>query len=257
MELSDRTISQRKTVPHTTNLINAAQISSIRYAATRPAISKETSPVLGAPALFWIFVIGSIAGLAIEVVFHAIIFGGYESRAGLVWGPFSPIYGVGAVVLTIVASRFSQTNAIAVFLIAAFAGSAVEFATSWGMEVFFGAIAWDYSGTFGNIDGRVNLAFAIMWGALGLGWTRLVMPMLARSVGRIDWKRTSVRIISATCAVLMMVNIVITIQALDRESARMNAVAAETPIDHFLDEHFPSTWMQSHFENMSISGVQQ
>lgn len=50
--------------------------------------------------LFWLFVAGSMFGLAVETIFHAIVYGGYESRAGLVWGPFSPIYGMGAVLLT-------------------------------------------------------------------------------------------------------------------------------------------------------------
>lgn len=45
--------------------------------------------------LFWVFVSASVLGLALEDVFHALVYGGYESRAGFVWGPFSPIYGVG------------------------------------------------------------------------------------------------------------------------------------------------------------------
>ncbi|MEG0324452.1 MAG: putative ABC transporter permease [Raoultibacter sp.] len=257
MKTTDRGIAQEKTVAYTTNLISATHLSSMKQTASRAMLAQEPSSALRTPTLFWIFVIGSIAGLLIEIAFHAVIFGGYESRAGLVWGPFSPIYGVGAVVLTIVSSRFSQANAVAVFFIAALAGSTVEFATSWAMEVFFGAVAWDYSGTFGNIDGRVNVTFALMWGALGLGWTRLVMPHIEKSAERIDWNCAPIRIVSIACAVLMAVNIVVTIQALGRESARMDAIAAETPIDHFLDEHFPSTWMQAHFENMSIMGVQQ
>ena len=48
-----------------------------------------------------LFVAGSVFGLVVETAFHAIVYGGYESRAGLVWGPFSPIYGVGAVVRSI------------------------------------------------------------------------------------------------------------------------------------------------------------
>ncbi len=40
--------------------------------------------------LFWLFVVASIAGLAIETAFHAVVFGGYESRPGLVWGRSPP-----------------------------------------------------------------------------------------------------------------------------------------------------------------------
>lgn len=216
--------------------------------------NEMSSASINAPLLFWLFVIGSIAGLLVETVYHAIVFGGYESRAGLVWGPFSPIYGTGAVILTIVANRFSNSNAIAVFLISALVGSAVEFATSWLMEALFGAIAWDYSGTLGNIDGRVNLAFALMWGALGLIWTRIVTPRIARASCRIDWRSTAVRAASILGAVFMVVNIAITIQAFARESARADDLPAASPIDHFLDQQFPSTWMQEHFENMSICG---
>ncbi len=99
--------------------------------------------------LFWLFVAGSVFGLVVETAFHAIVYGGYESRAGLVWGPFSPIYGVGAVVLTVSLNRFYHSHNLIVFLIAMLLGSVMEYATSLLMEVLWGAIAWDYTGTFG------------------------------------------------------------------------------------------------------------
>lgn len=225
-------------------------------AATLPAHDQASQSTLGALPLFWLFVLGSIAGLAIETVYHAFVFGGLESRAGLVWGPFSPIYGTGAVVLTILAQRFSRSNAAIVFLVSALVGSAVEFATSWLMEVLFGAVAWDYSGTLGNIDGRVNLAFALMWGTLGLLWARGVVPLMERGAQQIDWKNTAIRTLSIASALLMAINIALTIQAFARESARAYDMPPASPIDHFIDQQFPSTWMQERFENMSIYGTE-
>ena len=49
---------------------------------------------------FIIFLISSILGLLLETVYTLVVFGVFESRAGLVWGPFSPLYGCGAVLLT-------------------------------------------------------------------------------------------------------------------------------------------------------------
>ena len=49
------------------------------------------------PALFWVFVICSVAGLVLEEAYHLVVFREAESRAGLLFGPFSPIYGVGGV----------------------------------------------------------------------------------------------------------------------------------------------------------------
>ena len=51
--------------------------------------------------LFWIFVVCSILGLAIETVFHLAIYHAYQDRAGLLYGPFSPIYGFGGLFMTV------------------------------------------------------------------------------------------------------------------------------------------------------------
>ncbi|MBQ9000922.1 MAG: hypothetical protein IJ087_03615, partial [Eggerthellaceae bacterium] len=47
--------------------------------------------------LFWIFVIVCAAGVVIETVWHMVVVepGQYQNRAGLLYGPFSPIYGLG------------------------------------------------------------------------------------------------------------------------------------------------------------------
>lgn len=204
--------------------------------------------------LLLLFIIGSVVGLILEVVFHAIIFGGYESRAGLVWGPFSPLYGFGAVALTILLNRLSSYPPVVIFLISMVVGSAIEFACSWWMEYCFGAIAWDYSGTFGSIQGRVNFMFACMWGTLGLAWAKLAMPVIKQGFERINWDSVLVHTCSITLSIFLAINIITTLLALDRESSRANNIPASTPIDYLLDEHFPSSWMQQRFENMSIYG---
>lgn len=96
--------------------------------------------------------------------------------------------------------------------------------------------------------------FAVMWGTLGLVWTRLVMPLIDRVAGKIDWEGSAVRVLSIASAIFMVLNVALTIQAFAREGARADDLPPATPIDHFLDEQFPSTWMQERFENMSIYG---
>ena len=205
--------------------------------------------------LLLLFVIGSVGGLALENICHAILYGGYENRFGLVWGPFSPMYGVGAVVFTVILNHLWHYSNIAVFVVSMTVGSVVEFATSWGMEHFFGAIAWDYKDTFLNLDGRVNLMFALMWGMLGLVWARAVVPFIKRSFERIDWESALLKVSAILLTAFLAVNILVTVQALNRESERARELPAADPFDQFLDEHFPTDWMQEHFENMSIYGA--
>lgn len=222
--------------------------------AARPMEPRDRIMELTYPKLFWLFMLGSVVGLVLEVVYHAIVFGGYESRVGLVWGPFSPLYGAGAVVFTLVLNRLGRAPIGIVFLVSMIFGSAVEYATSWWLETFFGAIAWDYSDTFGNIHGRVNLMFALMWGCLGLVWAKLFMPALEKAAARIDWDNVGVSTLTIFFTIFMALNIVVTVQAFARDSARANGQLAATPIDQFYDSQFSSEWMDTHF-HMTIKGT--
>lgn len=204
--------------------------------------------------LFWLFVAGCVFGLAVETVFHAIVYGSMESRAGLVWGPFSPIYGVGAVVLTVSLNRFYHSHNLIIFLVAMLLGSVMEYTTSWLMEVLWGAVAWDYSGTFGSIDGRTNFAFGVMWGLLGLVWVRIILPFIRRVFSHVDSKSTLTRAITVALSLFMAVDIAVTVLALDREGQRAAGVPALTWEQQFFDDHFPDSFLQARMQNMSVYG---
>lgn len=204
--------------------------------------------------LFWIFIAGSIFGLVLETLYHAIVFGGLESRAGLVWGPFSPIYGFGAIALTVFLNRYYHSHNLVVFLIAMVIGSVIEYGASWGMEIFWGAIAWDYNGTFGSIQGRTNFFFGVMWGMLGLVWVRIIMPILKRAFSHINARNRFVRIVTILLSIFMAINIVFTFLALTRERERVDDIPATNPIQTFCDDVFPDSFLHARFENMTVTG---
>ena len=205
--------------------------------------------------LLLLFVLGSVIGLIAEDVYHLVVFREFQSRAGLVWGPFSPLYGVGAVVLTVALNRLWRYPGPIIFGVSALAGSVVEFACSWWMEHSFGAIAWDYSDSFLNIEGRVNFMFACFWGTLGYLWVRFVMPAMDRGFSRIRWKQPAQRIGTFALTIFLLLNITLTVQAFDREGQRAQGVPAATNYERFFDETFSSEWMASRFENLSIHGT--
>ena len=204
--------------------------------------------------LFWIFVTGSIFGLVVETFFHFIVFGGYESRAGLVWGPFSPIYGVGAVVLTIFLNKFYHSHNIVIFIVAMVLGSCIEFITSWLMETLFGAVAWDYTGTFGSIGGRTNFAFGVMWGLLGLVWMRIIMPFVKSAFEHINQRTTWIRILTIVMSVLLLIDISVTLLALERQAERAMDIPATNFEQQFFDEYFSDSYMNAIMHNTSVYG---
>lgn len=204
--------------------------------------------------LFWIFITASILGLALEDIFHVLVYGGYESRAGFVWGPFSPIYGVGAVVLTLFLNRFYYTHDLVIFLVAMVLGAMLEYGASWMMETFWHAIAWDYTGTFGSINGRTNFFFGVMWGTLGLFWVRFVLPVIKAVQQRFTGKGGKLfKIVSWLLVVFIAVDAVMTVLALHREGQRAENIPPATQIDVMFDEAFPDWWLQERFHNMTVS----
>ncbi|MBR2834851.1 MAG: hypothetical protein IKE43_03940 [Coriobacteriales bacterium] len=212
--------------------------------------------------LFWVFVIASILGLFIETVYHALVFGGYQDRAGLLFGPFSPIYGFGAVLMTIALNRIYNRSTLLIFVVSGIIGGAFEYLVSWFMEFAFGEVAWDYSGpwfnedgtiniiSFMNIDGRTSLLFIIFWGILGVLWIKTLLPGLLIIINKIPWKARYV--VTTICAILLVVDGVMTLQANDCWYERMSGKTPSSQSDLFYAEHFGDEFMANRFQSIEI-----
>ena len=202
--------------------------------------------------LFWIFVVCCVLGLAIETAYHFAVVdpGHYQDRAGLLFGPFSPIYGFGAVLMTVALNRFHDKNVVLIFLVSAVIGGAFEYLTSWFMQFAFGIVAWDYSGTFLSIDGRTNGMFMAMWGVLGVIWIKLLLPWMLKIVNLIPWNWRYA--VTTVCAALMIADGGLTLLALDCWYQREAGRAPDNAIEEFCADHFDNAYMTQRFQSMSI-----
>ena len=213
--------------------------------------------------LFWVFVVCCVLGLVIETVYHMVVVdpGVYQDRAGMLYGPFSPIYGFGAVLMTVALNRFYRANPVVIFLVSAVIGGLFEAAVSWFMQVGFGAVAWDYSGStiFGLfpdpiaviMGGRTSTLFMCMWGALGFVWIKVCLPWLLKLINLIPWQaRYSV---TTVCAVLMLVNGIMTLQSLECWYQRESGIAPSSPVEEFYAEHYDNAYMADRFQSMTIT----
>lgn len=202
--------------------------------------------------LFWIFTVCCVLGLIIETVYHFAVVdpGHYQDRAGLLFGPFSPIYGFGAVLMTVALNRFHDKNVILIFLVSAVIGGAFEYLTSWFMQFAFGIVAWDYSGTFLSIDGRTNGMFMAMWGVLGCVWIKLLLPRMLKVVNAIPWKWRYG--LTSVCAVLMLVNAVMTMLAFDCWYQREAGMEPVNAMEQFFEEYYGNDFMADRFQSMTI-----
>ncbi|PJM77710.1 putative ABC transporter permease [Bifidobacterium felsineum] len=201
--------------------------------------------------IFWLFTIASVGGLIIETIYHfALYHGELQDRAGLLWGPFSPIYGCGAVLVTVFLNRLWKANAGLIFCASAVIGGTFEYVTSWFMEVAFGITAWDYTGQWLSIDGRTSGKYMFFWGLIGLVWVRWLLPRMLALINRIPWKvRYS---LTAVCAVLMIIDIVFTLMALDCWYGRLAGQPQTSPAALWFSEHYGNDYMAARFQTMTI-----
>ena len=107
------------------------------------------------------------------------------SRSSLVWGPFSIVWGFGAVLLTAVLYKYRDRSDRYVFLVGTVAGGAYEYICSVLSELVFGTVFWDYSHLPFNLGGRINLRYCFFWGIAAVVWLKGCYPILSRWIERI------------------------------------------------------------------------
>jgi len=212
--------------------------------------------------LFWVFFVCSVLGLILEEVWHMVVVdpGVYQDRAGMLFGPFSPIYGFGAVLMTMALNRFYKKNPLIIFLVSALIGGAFEVFVGWFMQTSFGVVSWSYSHIrlFGMPDpiavltgGRTCTPFACMWGLGGLIWIKVLLPHLLKLINMIPWKRRYSATVILTA--VMLIDGVMTLQSLDYWYQRVNGTVRNIPVAQFYDKHFDNEYMENRFQSMTMS----
>ena len=212
--------------------------------------------------LFWVFFVCSVLGLILEEVWHMVVVdpGVYQDRAGMLFGPFSPIYGFGAVLMTMALNRFYKKNPLIIFLVSALIGGAFEVFVGWFMQTSFGVVSWSYSHIrlFGMPDpiavltgGRTCPPFACMWGLGGLIWIKVLLPRLLKLINMIPWKRRYSATVILTA--VMLIDGVMTLQSLDYWYQRVNGTVRNIPVAQFYDKHFDNEYMENRFQSMTMS----
>ena len=209
--------------------------------------SAEKGP--SALELFWVFVIASMVGLIAEVVVSYFIDGRWESRAGLVWGPFSPIYGLGATLMTLFLWRL-ETHPVGLFFGSAILGGTFEYVAGWFWETFYGIVAWSYADQPFNIGGHTSLLLAVIWGFAGILWFKIAWPLVREGVRSVH-HRPQV-IITTLMAAFMAVDIAMTFLAFGCWFDRQAGLPIETPEQQFCATYFDDEFMSTRFETMSM-----
>lgn len=179
---------------------------------------EKEEPKINIHQIIWYIIIFSIIGLIIETVFCYVTTGVIESRKGLIWGPFCPVYGVGATILIILLERYKDSYA-KLFVYGSIIGNIIEYVLSYILEAMYGTRFWDYAFINWNLNGRICIKYSIFWGILAVLLIKIVQPIINKPINKIPNKQR--RIIDVTIVTLFLVDALATIWAVNTYQNRV------------------------------------
>lgn len=197
--------------------------------------------------IFIIFMIGSIIGYIVEMIVALVQKGHLESRQGVLYGPFTPVYGIGIIVFYLFFNQINTRHKGKIFIMSMILGGITEYLCSFFQEKIFGTVSWDYSNWILNINGRTTLIHCTYWGIAGILYISYIEPLIPKINELINKNLT--KFLAASLALFMVFNITISSMAALRQKDRNDNIAPQNKIDKFLDENYPDYYMNKVFAN--------
>lgn len=130
------------------------------------------------------FIIYSFIGYIVEVIYVSILEKKVLNR-GFLCGPILPIYGIGATLMALLLKRYTH-DIIALFVFGALIASVLEYYISYILEKAFHNRWWDYSKEKLNINGRICLNNAILFGIGSVIVVELLQPFFNNILSKIN-----------------------------------------------------------------------
>lgn len=212
--------------------------------------TKLTYREITASRIVWVFFIGCVIGYVVETIYCVLVTGSIESRQGMVYGPFSQVYGMGAVLLLLALMPFAKKNNFWLFLGGAVVGGLFEALCSLVQEVMFGTVSWQYAEGIPLLGGRTSVLYMFFWGVLGVVYMRFIYPAIGGLFDRLA--RRQQRFFAVIIAVLLGTDLLLSGLAVLRWVERDAGHPPSNTISRILDDRFPDERMKEIYPNMEI-----
>ena len=206
--------------------------------------------------LFWIFIMVSIIGCIVETIVCILQEGHFEIRQGVIYGPFIPVYGAGAVLFYSVVPKITgatinntkQISTIKIFFYTMILGGLTEYIFSYAQECLFGTVSWEYGDMLFQLNGRTSLIHCIYWGIGGVIFIKWLYPY-TQKLDEIQYGKYGIQLATAVVFLFMIFNMGISMLAGYRQYERTENIKADTAFEKFLDQHYPDQVMDKIFSN--------
>ena len=143
-------------------------------------LTKQNSIILKLIPYIYCFFIFSFMGWILETVYCYCILSEFIKR-GFLNSPICPIYGSGALILTIYLDNCKKkTGYLKLFLMFTIIFSFFEYIVGFTLDALFAARWWDYSNSKYNLNGRITWFNSLAWGVITILFARFLYPLIQK-----------------------------------------------------------------------------
>lgn len=164
---------------------------------------------------FLYFITYSVIGWIYEVFLETVIYRWGFSNRGILWGPYCPVYGIGAVLFILTVNKLivgkDKINRLkmvpVVFILCMILATAVEFVSTYILEYFTGSWPWQtYADYAINFQARIALSPSVRFGIGGVTILYIIQPIIDKKLTNL--KNNTINIISFIVILIFTVDIV-------------------------------------------------
>ena len=210
--------------------------------------------------LFIIFIIGCLFGnyyeMILNLVRHYLRDGSFfwEVRRGFIYGPLSPVYGAGAVLMTM---AFAEKNYKwhQILIYGSLLGGSFEYIISFLQETFIGTVSWNYTKYPLDINGRTTIPIMFLWGMICVVFIKLIYPMISKYIEKIPYKPGI--IITNILVVFISLDAFISFTAVIRQTLRREGYPPYSIIGEICDKIYTDERLKKAYPNMKIPKVKK
>ena len=172
---------------------------------------------------FLIFILYTFIGWIGEVILTLFTEKKFINRGFLI-GPACPIYGFGAIIMTLYLTQYKD-DLFMVFTMGAVICSILEYITSYLMEKIFKARWWDYSRFKFNINGRICLYFSCLFGLGGVILIYVTNPIILPFLNSLP--NIVINITSIILLILFLIDVIISFNIINKVKSTAEVVSKD------------------------------
>ena len=109
-------------------------------------------------------------------------------NSGVLYGPWTPIYGIGAIVIILIYNFLDKRlknnllKFILLFLLSSIILTILEWCAGMAIEIIFNKIYWNYENMKYNIGHYISLEVSLIWGCTSIVVTYILRPLIDKII---------------------------------------------------------------------------